>query len=97
MAEHLVDCQYFKQGYLHDVKAVQQARDRGIRIDRMASDIKRLLNHQIWRYLDAQGNWVCPYCLTHVKEVVIQDPNDWHHMTPAMAVHLFGTLLELHP
>ena len=46
MAEHVVDCPYYRQGYIHEVGAVQQARDRGVRIDRMAGDIRRLLSHQ---------------------------------------------------
>lgn len=97
MAEHMVDCPYYRQGYIHEVGAVQQARDRGVRIDRMAGDIRRLLSHQIWRYIDQNHNWVCPYCLDHVQEVQVNDPSDWAHMAPFMAVHLLEHCSQFTP
>lgn len=88
MVRHLGTCQLFQRGDLHDVRAVQAARDQGMRIDKLATDIEKLLGHPIWRYRDSAGCWICPYCLDHVVTVRATGERDWRDLTRRMATHL---------
>jgi hypothetical protein len=90
MAGHMAQCGSYQAGQIHDAATVQRARDNGIRVSKLAANIRRLMSHTIWRYKDDTSCWVCPYCLDHVKSVIVQRESDWPDMTESMAAHLLN-------
>lgn len=97
MAAHMANCAAFKQGHLHDAATVQRARDNGIRVGKLATNIRRLMTHTIWRYKDHDDRWICPYCLDSVGSVVVPVISDWPQRTEAMAAHLLNECNSFSP
>jgi hypothetical protein len=90
MAEHLGRC----NAYLHGVKPkpedVQRSRDRAARLPALQQALQSNLQFPAWRYLDGNGLWVCPCCLTHVARVHVQTDAEWQRAPEGMAHHLLN-------
>ncbi|MFW5750084.1 MAG: PP2C family protein-serine/threonine phosphatase [Planctomycetota bacterium] len=88
MVAHLATCPHYRAGRLHGVAEVQSARDRGIRVSKLAKNIRRSLGYPHWRQLDAQDHWICPYCLDHVTAITVNHHSGIEHHVDGMAHHL---------
>jgi len=88
MASHLGTCQHFQRGVLHPAPAVQRARDQSLRAIQLSANLRQLVQFALWRYTDADGLWVCPFCLGHVAELILRDETDWQQAPERMAWHL---------
>lgn len=85
MVTHLKSCPQFTQGTIHDAAAVQAARDNGIRISSLATNLQRVVTQPVWRFYSPQG-WLCPYC-THSIPHIHQGLNPGDALN-SMASHL---------
>ena len=97
MAAHMAKCSAYRAGHLHDAATVQRARDNGIRVGKLATNIRRLMTHTIWRYKDHDDRWICPYCLEAVGSVVVELVSDWPSKTAGMAAHLLTACESFSP
>ena len=97
MVAHLAHCPHYQNGTIHDVRAVQAARDRGIRVAKLAGNIRRSLSYPHWRQYDGQGHWICPYCLTHVSSISIDQRHPLESFTERMAEHLLCECTAFRP
>ncbi|MFW5828793.1 MAG: hypothetical protein ACOCXA_00900 [Planctomycetota bacterium] len=90
MAEHLLHCPYYRQGIVHPVETVQQARDTFSRIGGLARNLQRVVGQPIWQYRDPQQQWICPYCLVHLPDVPMIDPQQPGAFCGVVANHLLN-------
>ena len=88
MANHLDRCQFFRRGVIHPAPDVQRARDQYLRAAQLAANLRQLVQFPLWRYTDANGQWVCPFCLDHVGDLVLRSEVDWQQAPERMAWHL---------
>ncbi|MFW5829518.1 MAG: PP2C family protein-serine/threonine phosphatase [Planctomycetota bacterium] len=88
MAEHLLTCPHYRQGTVHPVEQVQKARDASARITSLSRNLQKVVGQRIWQHHDPLHNWICPYCLDHIKSVQIAPRGDWADYTGLMAQHL---------
>ena len=97
MVAHLAHCPHYQNGEMHDTRAVQTARDSGIRVAKLAGNIRRSLSYPHWRQYDGQGHWICPYCLAHVNSIAIDRTHPIESFTERMAEHLLGACTAFRP
>lgn len=88
MINHLMSCPHFKKGALHPADAVQRARDRDMRASTLVGTIRQLIQFPLWRCLNRAGNWVCPFCLGHVPNIVMRGDADWQRAPDLISQHL---------
>ena len=88
MASHLATCQHYQRGGLHPAPAVQRARDQYLRAGQLAANLRQLVQFALWRYTDASGQWVCPFCLGHSNDIILLSEADWQQAPERMAWHL---------
>ncbi|MBA3685787.1 MAG: hypothetical protein H0W72_11195, partial [Planctomycetes bacterium] len=88
MVNHLGHCTAFQRGVVYPAATVQKARDQGMRAVSLAENLRELLQFPLWRYTNATGQWVCPFCLEHIPEVVLRGDADWTTAPEKMAWHL---------
>ncbi|NRA38328.1 MAG: hypothetical protein HRU15_09325 [Planctomycetes bacterium] len=85
MVQHLKRCPYYAEGRIYPVENVQAARDQGIRVQSLASNLERVITQPVWQMYSAIG-WLCPYCTSEVASVQQHDqPGD---ILVQMAGHL---------
>ncbi|MBA3708663.1 MAG: serine/threonine-protein phosphatase [Planctomycetes bacterium] len=88
MAGHLRVCPSYRQGIIYSAEDIQRARDLSSRAPGLSQVVAQQLQFSVWRYTDANGQWVCPCCLGHTPEIVISSPNDWHFAIDPISKHL---------
>ncbi len=88
MAGHLRVCPSYRQGIIYSAEDIQRARDLSSRAPGLSQVVAQQLQFSVWRYTDANGQWVCPCCLGHAPEIVISSPNDWHFAIDPISKHL---------
>ena len=89
LARHLAQCPFHRQGIAHTVDEVMLARE----LHRRIGDVARFTMFQLhtqssWRYVDAQGSWICPYTLFAVPQVHLGSLSEWAQAPQLIALHL---------
>jgi hypothetical protein len=90
MADHLGRCAAYQRGARPSPDEVQKARDRAARLPALWQYVQSQLQFPAWRYLDSQGLWICPCCLTHVSQVRVAGEADWQRAPEGMVQHLIS-------
>ena len=90
MADHLGRCAAYQRGARPSPDEVQKARDRAARLPALWQYVQSQLQFPAWRYLDAQGLWICPCCLSHVSQVRVAGEVDWQRAPEGMVQHLIS-------
>ena len=90
MADHLGRCTAYQRGARPSPEEVQNARDRAARLPALWQYVQSQLQFPAWRYLDAQGMWICPCCLSHVSQVRVTGDADWQRAPEGMVQHLIS-------
>jgi hypothetical protein len=90
MADHLGRCAPYQRGARPSPDEVQKARDRAARLPALWQYVQSQLQFPAWRYLDSQGLWVCPCCLSHVSQVRVAGEADWQRAPEGMVQHLIS-------
>jgi serine phosphatase RsbU (regulator of sigma subunit) len=88
MVNTLSACEFFKQGTVHRADAVQRARDQWLRAVNLTTNIRQLVQFSLWRYTNTAGEWVCPFCLSAVRDLILRADSDWREAPERMAQHL---------
>ncbi len=90
MADHLGRCAAYQRGARPSPDEVQKARDRAARLPALWQYVQSQLQFPAWRYLDGQGLWICPCCLSHVSQVRVAGEADWARAPEGMVQHLIS-------
>ncbi len=88
MADHLSNCGSYLRGVRPRPEDVQRARDHAARFPALLQALQHNLQFPAWRYLDANGLWVCPCCLQHVPRVRVVNDTDWPRAPEQITHHL---------
>ena len=89
LARHLASCAFYRQGIAHTVDEVMLARE----LLRRMKDVSRYVSYQLhtqpgWRFVDAQGHWICPFTLFTVPQLRVDSAADWLAAPETIALHL---------
>jgi hypothetical protein len=88
MVNHLAQCPHYQGGVLHPAPAVMRVRDAAARVAQLVNNLGQLVQYPLWRYVDAAGQWICPFCLNHITSAVIRTEQDWPSAIQRMAWHI---------
>lgn len=88
MVAHLAGCEHYRAGRIHDVAAVQRARDATVRAGQLTANVRQLIEYPLWRYVDDSRHWICPFCVAVVAQVPLASAVDWELAPDRMAWHL---------
>lgn len=88
MVNQLAQCPHYQAGVVHSLAEVTRARDAAVRVGQLLGNLRQLLQYPLWRYVDAAGQWICPFCLNHIASAVIRSEQDWDPAIERMAWHI---------
>ncbi len=88
MTKHLLTCQRFHAGEIHELAEVQHVREQFMRTQQLAINLLKVIGQRVWQYRTNHGAWVCPYCTKATSTVPFGQPIDWDQTATGMAQHL---------
>ncbi len=89
IAKHLAGCGFYRQGIARTADEVLLARELHRRIADVGSYVDYQLHTQTgWRFVDADGSWICPFTLYAAPQIRIATAEDWPVAAQSIALHL---------